>query len=145
MGDAMMDIELIYNLLDWKNSEKVQAEGIEMAAEIPGVQLFLQPNTEKYNKNIWENCAKIVSARDDRELSGHLMQLFEWLQDMNWPGAECISDRLACFSDNVLFEEKYNICIHAAETDNDDIWLNNLISLKKKRISNLTASEINIQ
>ena len=86
MGDAMMDIELIYNLLDWKNSEKVQAEGIEMAAEIPGVQLFLQPNTEKYN-----------------------------------------------------------ICIHAAETDNDDIWLNNLISLKKKRISNLTASEINIQ
>lgn len=47
MGDAMMDIELIYNLLDWKNSEKVQAEGIEMAAEIPGVQLFLQPNTEK--------------------------------------------------------------------------------------------------
>ncbi|MBQ9119946.1 MAG: DivIVA domain-containing protein, partial [Lachnospiraceae bacterium] len=47
--------------------------------------------------------ALILAEKSDEELSPHLIQLMEWLQDLNWPGAVCIQDRLKAFSKNRLF------------------------------------------
>ena len=86
----MIDIDYIMGLLDWNKSIADQAEGIKIAENIENINVFLQPCSKNYNKNVWDNCAKILSARSNEELSPYMIELMEWLQDMNWPGAFCI-------------------------------------------------------
>ena len=67
---------------------------------------------------------------DDR-LEPYLPSLLEWLQDLNWPGALIIMDRLKVFSGRKLkksFIETYN---YAVELNNDEglIWLDYLSEL----------------
>lgn len=90
----MADITEIMDMLDWHMSSEIQAEGISLARNIETIIPFIQPLTPKYNKNVWENCAVIISERSDKEIKPHLPKVLEWLQDMNWPGAFCILDRL---------------------------------------------------
>ena len=86
----MVSIDYIMSLLDWNNSTEQQTQGIELAKRVKCLNVFLQPNNYCYGKNVWGNCAKILSARSNEELSPYLTELMMWLQDMNWPGAFCI-------------------------------------------------------
>ena len=86
----MDNINYILSLIDWNNTLDQQAAGIKMAENIKDIQAFIQPCTESNNKNVWDNCALIISKRSDAELFPYLDNLFAWLQDMNWPGALCI-------------------------------------------------------
>ena len=70
---------------------EIQIEGISLAKSIETIIPFIQPLTPKHNKNVWGNCAVIISERSDEEINPHLPEMLEWLQDMNWPGAFCIS------------------------------------------------------
>ena len=90
----MVNIDAIMALLDWNNSTEQQERGIELAKDVKCINVFLQPNQREYGKNVWDNCAKILSERSDAELSPYLVDLMRWLQDMNWPGAFCILERL---------------------------------------------------
>ena len=40
-------------LLDWNKSIADQAEGIKMAENIENINVFLQPCSKNYNKNVW--------------------------------------------------------------------------------------------
>lgn len=82
----MKRIEYLLNLLDWNNSRAEQDKGIKLAKEEKDIRPFLQPGSQEHNKNVWDNCAVILSERSDEELSPYLIELLEWLQDMNWPG-----------------------------------------------------------
>ena len=82
----MVDITEIMDMLDWHMSSEIQAEGISLARNIETIIPFIQPLTPKYNKNVWENCAVIISERSDKEIKPHLPKVLEWLQDMNWRG-----------------------------------------------------------
>ena len=95
-------MEYIMNLLDWNRNANEQAKGIELAKKVQDIKAFLQPCNKKYNKNVWENCAKILAERTDEELSPYLVELLEWLQDLNWPGAVIIAERLKSFSGEEL-------------------------------------------
>lgn len=130
----MINIDYIMQLIDWNNSTYKQNKGIKLARKVKSINVFLQPNDERNNKNVWENCAKILSERSDDELSYYLIELLEWLQDTNWPGATCIFERIKRYSDDESFNFAYNYCIKRAHILNDEIWLNNLDDLKNNSL-----------
>ena len=126
----MVNIDYIMDLLDWNNSIEKQEQGIEMAKDVKCINVFLQPGSRYYGKNVWDNCAKILSARSNEELSPYMIELMEWLQDMNWPGAFCIFDRLKGMVNEQLFQHSYTICLKYAQALEDEVWENNLRMLK---------------
>ena len=128
----MVNIEYIMDLLDWNNSTEKQKQGIDLAKNVETVSPFLQPMTPEYNKNVWENCAVVLSEKTDEELKFYLSPLLEWLQDMNWPGAFCIFKRLQEFSDINLIRCAINACIEKAKKCNDETWECNLNYLMQK-------------
>ena len=127
----MTDIIKIMDMLDWHMPIEIQTQGIFLAKNIETISLFIQPLTPKYNKNVWENCAIIIAEKSDEILKPYLIELMEWLQDMNWPGAFCILDRLQKYSDNNSIHSAVNICIKKAKEYNDEVWESNLHSLLK--------------
>jgi len=128
----MINIDYIMSLLDWNKSIKEQAEGIKMAEDVESINVFLQPCNKNYNKNVWDNCAKILSKKTDEELSPYLVELLEWLQDLNWPGAFCILGRLQKYEDDSSYNSALNTCLKYAQALEDDIWESNLRMIKRK-------------
>ena len=118
------------DLLDWNNSIEKQEKGIKLAQNVKCINAFLQPGGRYYGKNVWDNCAKILSARSNEELSPYMIELMEWLQDMNWPGAFCILDRLKGMVNEQLFQHSYTICLKYAQALDDEVWESNLRMLK---------------
>ena len=98
----MNKIDEIYSMLDWNKPLYIQEMGRKLALYSNNISDFLQPLTPMYNKNIWENCAKVLSEKTDDVLEPYLKELLEWLQDINWPGALIIFERLKVFSGNKL-------------------------------------------
>lgn len=127
----MNDIDHIMKLLDWNNTLLEQNEGIKMAKEVENINVFIQPRNEKYNKNVWENCARVLYERTDEELSPYLIELLEWLQDLNWPGAFIILNRLRKYRDDSSYALAHNICIKYSQALEDDVWEGNLKMLKR--------------
>ena len=127
----MVNIDYIMDLLDWNNSIERQEQGIEMAKDVKCINVFLQPCSKNYDKNVWDNCAKILSARSNEELSPYMIELMEWLQDMNWPGAFCIFDRLKGMVNEQLFQYSYTICLKCARALDDETWESNLKMLNE--------------
>lgn len=121
-----MIITKILDMLDRNNPAAVQLEGMRLAEETGEIKPFIQPLTPRHSKNVWENCAIIISAKSDEELKDYLGELLEWLQDMNWPGAFRIFDRFKCFSDRNLIVHAINESIKTAKSANDEIWEQNL-------------------
>lgn len=128
----MVDIDYIMSCLDWNKDLKEQMVGIDMAKNVESINVFIQPCNKKYNKNVWDNCAKILSDRTNEELSPYLIELMNWLQDLNWPGAYCILDRLKKMKEDPLFQYAYNICLKYSKALGDEEWENNLKKLVKK-------------
>lgn len=128
----MINIDYIMSLIDWNKSINEQADGIKMAENIESINVFLQPCNKNYNKNVWDNCAKILSKRTDDELSLYLVELLEWLRNLNWPGAFCILDRLQKYEDNSSYNLAFNTCLKYAQALEDDVWENNLRMLKRE-------------
>ena len=128
-----MDIDRIMDLLDWNNPPEVQEEGRSLARSIRCINVFLQPMHPGHDKNVWDNCAIILSERSDQELQPYLIQLFEWLQDMNWPGATVVFNRLCRFKRNELFDDVLNEKIREARALHDYNWFCSLVDLKKNK------------
>ena len=122
--------DYVMDLLDWNNSAEKQKQGIKLAREIKCINVFLQPG-RPYGKNVWSNCAKILSEKTNEELSPYLIELMEWLQDMNWPGAFCILDRLKRMVNEPLYQYSYNVCLKCAKALEDETWENNLGMIEK--------------
>lgn len=115
-------IEELYALLEWNQSKENQEMGLELAREVKYLSVFCQPLG---NKGIWENCARILAEREDHELLPYCSQLFLWLQDMNWPGAVIVFDRLRKIPVNVL-ELYFTDCVRKAIDLKDYEWCSNL-------------------
>ena len=127
----MADITEIMDMLDWHMSSEIQAEGISLARNIETIIPFIQPLTPEHNKNVWEGCAVIIAEKSDEDLKPYLVELLGWLQDMNWPGAFCILDRLKNYSDKNSVLSAISICIQKAKDCNDEIWEDNLLTLQR--------------
>ena len=131
----MVNITDIMDMLDWHMPSEIQAKGISLARNTETIIPFIQPLTPKHNKNVWENCAIIIAEKSDENLKPYLVELLEWLQDMNWPGAFCILDRLQKYSDYNFICSAINVCIEKAKNCKDEVWENNLCLLLQKQKS----------
>lgn len=129
----MVDVTEIMDMLDWHMPPEIQSKGISLARDIEIIIPFIQPLTPKHNKNVWGNCAVIVAEKSDEKIKPYLVELLEWLQDMNWPGAFCILDRLQRYSDNKSIRSAINICIEKAKDCGDKVWESNLYLLLQKQ------------
>ena len=118
-----VNIDTIFSMLDWNAPEATQAQGRMLARNVRSINMFLQPQMGKHNKNVWDNCARILAERSDDVLRPHLFYIFRWLQDMNWPGAECIYRRLKRYHEDRLFRSMLNECIREATALEREIWL----------------------
>ena len=125
----MANIIEIIDMLDWNKEPEIQSKGRELAKQISDIKPFLQPITQMHNKNVWDNCAIIISERCDEALKPYLVELLEWLQDMNWPGAFCIFDRIKKYTDKNSFYIAFNLCVEKAKENADEIWEYNLKKL----------------
>ena len=114
----MNDIDRIFDDLRCTNSEDVQARGIEAGKTVKHFSVFIMP---VMNKQIWYNCAKILEDKNDKELKPYFPVLLQWLQDMNWPGAEIIFNRLLKVTDPELLID-YNLCLSNAKHSGDKPW-----------------------
>ena len=128
----MVDISNIMDMLDWNMPSQIQSKGISLAQNIETIVPFIQPLTPKHNKNVWENCAVIIVGKSDEKLKPHLIELLYWLQDMNWPGAFYILDRLQKYSDDDSMNNAINACIEKAIEFNDEVWERNLCLVLQK-------------
>lgn len=113
-----IDIDRIIDYLSSKNEKNVQAEGIELARKIKHLSVLIMPIEDK---STWENCAKVLISKSDRELEPYFLSLFEWLQDMNWPGASLIYDRLLGVNEESLLLS-HKTSLNIAIRTNDAIW-----------------------
>lgn len=119
----------LFDMLDWHQPESVQEEGRRIARTITDITQFIQPLSERYSKNVWDNCAMIVTEKTDPELEPFLKALLEWTQDLNWPGALMILNRLKVFSNSQALEETVEQCLAEARAQNDDVWEKTLLQL----------------
>lgn len=113
--------EEIFKMLDWNNPKEIQDKGIELGLDIEDFSIFILPVC-KYGKNILENCAKILYHKTDEQLKPYLLDLFRWLEDMNWPGALIITKRLSMYKDKKEFEEARRKCLELAKEENNPNW-----------------------
>ena len=118
-----MGIDQIFDMMSWNNEEKIQRQGIEEAKKIKNLSVLFQPIE---SKSIWENCAKVLVSKEDQELKLYLINMFQWLQDMNWPGAELIYERLKKMPMQNI-EIAYKISLSMADRTQDVVWKKILI------------------
>ena len=138
----MTNIDEIYDLFTWDSTytpeeySRREQQGLELAKGAQYLFPFLQPFLPNgKSKSVWEPCAKVIADRSDEELVPYLSFLFEWLQDLNWPGALCVYERLAQFTDSSSFEHAVSICVKYARAIEDVNWLNTLKALQSQRSS----------
>lgn len=122
----MPDINKIYEMLNWRNSPAVQSEGIRLVREINDLSLLIQPPADP---SVWEHCAKVLCEKSDAELEPYLDGLLEWLQDLNWPGAMTIVERLKTFSGEKLKKPLENAIIKSNKmSDNEGLMWQDYLS-----------------
>ncbi len=124
----MNDIQSIYKMLNWENSAEIQSEGLRLAKEIEDLSLLILPPAPP---SVWECCAQVLYEKTDDVLEPYLDSLLEWLQDLNWPGALTILDRLKVFSGKKLKKPFIDHFTYAINLNNDEglFWLDNLSEL----------------
>ena len=122
----MADIDYIMDLLDWNRTEEEQAEGLRLARQVKAFNVFLQPCDDKNNKNVWDNCALIISEKEDLDLLVYLPNLFMWIQDLNWPGALCIVDRLHKYGKMISYDRQWRKAYTCAKALKNKVWMENL-------------------
>lgn len=122
------NIDEIMDMLDWNNNIDIQKKGIKLGGKIRCINVFLQPRHSGHGKNVWENCAKILYQKSDEELSGYILDLFEWLQDANWPGFFVIYDRLKKMQSDLILSNYIYVVKVAQKTKNKN-WLDYLAGL----------------
>ena len=119
--------EDILMMLDWNNPEPIQERGVQLAMQCKDFSVFVQPVFPKYNKNVWENCAKVICRKSDMELQPYIPLLLEWLQDLNWPGAISILERLKSCKGEVFVAPFFETVQKALKNrERNEAWLCNL-------------------
>ena len=69
--------------------------------------------------SVWECCAQVLSEKTDTVLEPYLDSILKWLQDLNWPGALIILDRLKTFSGGKL-KKPFIDCFNYAKNLNNE-------------------------
>lgn len=135
----MTNIDEIMSLLDWNRTEYEQETGIQMGMEVQCIKAFFQP-AGQHHKNVWHNCARIISMHTDDQLIPYLLDMLLWIQDLNWPGSLIIMQRLKQFSNVKMLARLIEHMLPALEALDDTPWI---LSIAELLDNQELAQEIN--
>lgn len=132
-----MNIDEIYELFTWdlnctpEENAAREAKAMAEARKLKNLHPFFQPIivSTRPSKSAWDPCARLIVERSDEELKPYLFPLLEWIQDMNWPGADTIFERLRAMPYEMI-ESHICFCKRIAAQTNDEIWMENLDALR---------------
>lgn len=124
-------MEKYYLLLDSNLDETIQIKNIKKLADNHSYEniMFIQPNKKRY----WENAARVLMLRGYPKIADVIPGMFEWLQDMNWPGSTIILSILEELPKEVLVKNLERSIIKAY---NDEVWLDWLYSFINDKVVN---------
>ena len=123
-----LNIDDIFEYLSWDNSDDIQRLGIDSARRIKNLSVLIMPVE---TKSIWENCAKVLCEKNDKELEIYYYELFKWFQDMNWPGADLIYDRFLFVTQGDLLAAFQHSFSEAIQLE-DKAWISALRDVFKE-------------
>lgn len=112
-----IDTNKLYKMLSWNSTKEIQNKGIEEAKKVKDISIFIQPEGDK---SIWENCAKVIASKKNEELRQYLKELFDWISDLNWPGALIILEKLKSMPVNFIYSEYQNAVNRAIDEKNEN-------------------------
>lgn len=117
-----MDENILKNL-SWNASIDSQKKAINELVSMANLNssTLIQPSGKEY----WENAARALSTIGYPRIEEAIPGLFNWLQDLNWPGALIIMELLKSLPKEVIIRHLESAASEALSTD-DDIWLINL-------------------
>ena len=89
---------------------------------------------------------KFFRKKSDKQLEPYLIKLLEWLQDINWPGALIILNRLKCYKGKALKPCLEYVINKTTNNENDLMWLDYLSELLDNRdlISSLSRRHLSV-
>jgi hypothetical protein len=128
----MTSIDQIFWMLSWDRDDKTQQEGIMEAQQIKYLSVLFQPIPIQPMecKSVWENCAKVIASKSDETLERYVLKMFEWLQDMNHPGAEVIYNRLLEMPlERIAYS--FQVSLNQSQALNDKSWVHWLLAFKQ--------------
>ena len=127
----MNNISEIYKMLNWHSNFSDQLLGIKLARNLDDLSLLILPCANGESKGVWENCARALYEISDDRLEKYLPSLLEWLEDLNWPGALIILDRLKIFSGEKLKTPFIDRITYISNLNNEEglMWLDYLSEL----------------
>lgn len=75
------------------------------------------------DKDYWDNIAIVIQRRGPKRVKSILPYIFEWIKNLNWPGAAKMADFLTSFPVDEAFMEAYEGAIEKAAQTRDISWL----------------------
>lgn len=114
--------ESILKDLSWNSTADQIKSGFIAALQETDHQYLLQP-TDHFDS--WENASILFLILGDEEIKPYLADLLNWLQDLNWPGAQRILDRLQRISSELL-AKPLELAAKSAAESKDETWLSNI-------------------
>lgn len=135
----MVDINTLFSMLSWDSDEETQQAGIREAQEIEYLSILFQPIE---SKAVWENCAKVIASKSNEILDKYLFCMFEWLQDINWPGTEIIHNRLLEMPVDML-RGVFQFSLKQAKFNDDFSWEQGLLYFQEEYLERHPNSELN--
>lgn len=117
--------ENIFENLSWNASLDCQKKAINELALMDN----LNPNAliQPLGKDYWENAARTLSMIGYPRIEEAIPGLFNWLQDLNWPGALIVMDLLKSLPKETIIRH-LEFAANEALSRDDDIWLINLFT-----------------
>ena len=124
-----VDIDTLFEMMDEGQPAEIQEEALREARKIKSLSVFMQPIEYGWS---WENCAKVICEKTDEELNKYTCEMLEWLQDINWPGAFLIMERLEKMDSQLLvYAVGYQVKQAILLKDNE--WLTYMSYLLKNK------------
>lgn len=132
----MTELPHPYDKLSWTTPEAERQAAIAALMADPDridFRLLLRPSGRK---DVWEHAAEVLRQFGFPRLAEHLPSLLEWLQDLNWPGAQDVLDLLGQ-ADPAVVEPELREAMVKARSEGDEDWLTNLQRLAGEMARNV--------
>ncbi|MBI9008756.1 MAG: DUF5071 domain-containing protein [Tenericutes bacterium] len=122
------EIEDLIVKLDWYGPVDIQDYAIQKLIKIDYSQWYLILPKRIYPKKLWENAAKVLKGKKNKEIKSMTLDMFHWLKDLNWPGVEIIIEILQKLpiKELKIFVSK---AILIADITGDDEWKENIYNV----------------